>query len=102
MDRPTHSISSAVLITTNKAAAVKISWISLRATILSRRGTTRRPTMMTAAIMPMPLAMPIQLVPVEASKLSANSGIRASSGITARSWNSRMAKVDWPCGVASC
>ena len=101
IDSPIFSISSAVPITSSSAAAVKTSRLPWLAMNLSAGRTTNRLATMTTAITATPLAAEVQWAAGCPASLP-SSGRSASSGITARSWNSSTAKDSRPWRVASC
>ncbi len=101
IDSPTACISAAVPTTRPSAAAVKISGVWLRAIQRSAGRIARRPPSTITAIMPNARAAAINGWPASApaTRSGAISGISASSGIAAMSWNSDTLSTDWPAVV---
>ena len=103
IDRPTTCISAAMATTSNSAAAVKISGVSLRAIQRSAGRSSSRPPSTMAAMTPTIFSASSHTGKPACAGLSdtPSSGISARMGMAATSWNSRMAKPASPLGVRS-
>lgn len=99
MDMPTAFISKAIAMTISNADAVKISRCWVAATIRSSGSSANRPPTTMPTITAAALAAPGQSKP-SAAACCPKKGIKASMGMTAKSWNSRVAKPSRPAGVA--
>ena len=101
IDRPTLVMSRAVPITTSRAQPVKISWICAFATRRSTGRSRWRPPTMTRPIMPKASSTSTRGWSAASDSRAIISGITASSGITAMSWNSEIANAERPWRVVS-
>jgi hypothetical protein len=95
MDSPTPLIRRDTPITTSNAAAVKISWILDWAMRCSTGRSSRRPPATTAAMTASASAAESSGSPLRTAP-GPSRGTNASSGMTDRSWNSRMANAERP------
>ena len=99
---PASCISQALPSTTSSAVAVNTSGMRVRATIRNRWRSSTRPPSTSAAIAVTAFSTASHSGWAAAgSPACPSSGISASSGIAARSWNSRIANARRPCSLAS-
>ena len=103
IDSPTPTMSSETPSTTSKAAAVKISWIPASAIVRRIGRSSNRPPTITTMITVTAFAAASHGLP-DCAMLGAvaSSGMSASSGMTVRSWNNKMANAERPYRVVSC
>ena len=100
MDKPTLCISAAVATTSKRAAAVKISGVSLRAIQRSAGRNNKRPPKTMATMTASALAAPHQPPPLVCTSLTAKSGSRARMGMAATSCSSATLSTLCPDDVA--
>ena len=104
IESPANLANSEVAITTSSAAALNTSATWIRATTRSAgRSRIRPPPMITTARIRNSFSSARPQAPCAAAvSCGTSSGSTASTGSTARSWNSRMPKAARPCWVFSC
>src|SRR3954452_16332514 len=102
MERPAAAVARAVPITTNRHAATNNSALRVRATLRNSGRNTKRPkaTIAATASSAWPTATP-NAATLLTWVVGANVPRTSSIGTTARSWNSRIAKLVRPVAVLS-
>jgi hypothetical protein len=96
---PASCMIHAAPSTTSNALAVNTSGISVRATMRNICRSNNRPPTITPAIAATALTIAIHDTP--SPRAPPSSGIAASKGIAARSWNNRIAKANRPYPVVN-